>query len=469
MRSRAWRAAVAGLALVAACGQDEPTRAVGDDPAPRSPVVEAMWAEDDGWVDDGPGALHLPGPDAPDDAVLTEIRLPDPALVAGVRPQDSAQTLYADPDAADPATGRALIVGRTDLNDWDGFLDLPDGDPVEVQGVEGEVVEVADLVVVRWPDEDAGLDCGCERDWFVGGRGVDRADVVAAAEVADPRAARPSLPPAATEGLAPLGTMRMTLHEPIGPPVGLRLEVTTEGMAVDVAVAGGDARQVAHVRFWAPDGATVTRHPHPTMATVLADGSVAIATGASRPPGEGEPLEPEHFAPVAEAVLASLVPATEADVAAAQQEIVAGIPLTPCAIGNGPQVDITGVTGDVRWTVGVAHHDGILETCDALATTAGEATGGGLGAGGHRELDLTGPVEVVGGSTASDGGRWYRVVIGHVLAPATGVEVTVPGAAPVEAVLADAGPTPDRVWFATAVAIPGPAPGVEVTAVPRFP
>ncbi|HMJ74669.1 MAG TPA: hypothetical protein VK507_01795 [Iamia sp.] len=454
---------VAALVVLAACGEDEPAQGADGPTPPSLPAeVEAMWAETDPVVPVGPPAT--PWLPADDDGQLVAARAAeeDP-WVLPPDPSSAAQTLYLDPTAADPATGRALLVGRVDLSDTEGVLFVPAGEAVDIAGIGGELTEVGDLVVVSWPRSPMPEECpDCAQDLFVAGRGIDRDAVVAAARAADPLADLPSLPPEAVDGLRALGTSPAVLSRDLaGRSVAQTLELRREGVDLVVAVVGSDPRLLAHLRFWAPGGVEVTRHPRPVAAALLDDGTVAVATGqlGSRP-AQGSR---EAAVPVAEAALASLAPATTEDVAAAQQAVLTDVPLEPCDAGPGDQVDIIGVAEDTRWSVGIAYADGLLATCSTSLGLEGASGPTGLAAG-HHELDLDAPAEVVGLTTGGDGaGGWHRTVVGHVRAEAATVEVAFPGAAPVAAVLADTGPTPDRRWFA--VVLNTPAGNVDAEAI----
>lgn len=473
-------AVVLVLLLGAACGADEPTRADGGEPAPPTPPpaeVAEMWAIDDPVVAaDGPAGLHILGADAPEGTVTLSVRPPDPddpnLAHASTPPDDGAQTLYADPEAADPATGRAVAVGRVEVSDIEGELILPPGDPVTIAGTEGEVVEVGDLVVVRWPNEVVTGDCACQQDLFVAARGVAGDAVVALARQADATAGQPSLPAAALDGLASLGTAATVQH--VESPRRLlaeEMEVTTPEHEISIQLIGTDPRLLPHLRFWAPDAEVLSRYPRTRVATRLADGTVAVAS--VWPPDDGDdepgaPVDPAVAATAAE-VLAALEPATPAEVAAAQEEILRTVPLAPCeTMAPEGQTDITGVVGDSRWTIGVAHRDGMLDTCEEIAGPDDVAAGGGGGSAGARPLDLAAAVEIVGGMTAGDGtGRWRQAVIGHVTTDAARVEVSVGGGPPVDAVLGDGGPAPGRVWFATVLDATGPTTDAPPLAVAR--
>ncbi|HEV7722449.1 MAG TPA: hypothetical protein VGO60_14245 [Iamia sp.] len=443
---------VAALVVVAACGEDERVQGADEPTPPSLPAeVEAMWAVDDPEVAVGPPASSwLPGEDG---GQLTRVRAAEPDAFAWFESDAAAQTLYLDPDAADPATGRALLVGRVDSSDSDGALHVAGGEPVDVRDVEGEVVEAGGLVVVRWPNPDIGDDCACAQDLFVAGRGVDRAEVLAAAEVAEPLAPLPSLPADTVEGLRSLGTSPGVLGRDLaGRTASQVLEMRQDDIDMTVAVVASDPRLVAHLGFWAPDGIAVSRWDQPMVADLLDEGTVAVATTTRFGAGLDEPLDLDGAVSAAGDALATLVPATEDDVVEAQERILTGVPLEPCATAAAEQVDMAGTVGATRWTVGVSYVDGVLNTCEASADVDGASDPGG-GSGGAQPLDLTVPAEVVGGVTSNqgEGGRWLRFAIGHVTAAAATVEVTVPGSPPVVAVVADTGPAPDRRWFAAVV------------------
>jgi hypothetical protein len=472
MRTRRWGAVAAGLLLVAACGEDEPNRAAGDPLGPPlPPEVAALWAEDDPLITIAPPTTSwLPTEDG---GRLTSVRVAEPggwpALPGPPVPNGPAQTLYLDPTAADPATARALMVGRVELSDTDGALPVPGGEHVTVGGADGELTEVGGLVVVTWPRADAGEVCACDQDLFVAGRGVARDAVLAAAEAADPLAPIPALPPEATDGLEPLGTSPMVLGWGLsGWLWSQTVEVERDGLAMVVSVATADPRLVEHARFWAPEGATASRWDRPLAAAQLDDATVAVATSTHFGGGAAVPIDLATAVPLVESAAAALVPATPEEVAAAQQQAFADEPVEPCDAGPGDQVDITGTTGDTRWIVGIAHgDDGLLVICEAGRGLDGSSGPGPVSAG-HQDLDLTGPIEVVGrtGGLVTDGGASRQTIIGHVRAGATTVEVIFPGAAAAPAVLADTGPTPDRRWFAVVVeaTVGGDDPGPTVVA-----
>jgi hypothetical protein len=459
------RAAAVGLALVlaVACGADEPARTTDEPGSTLPPEVAALWTIDDPVVAaDPPATPWLPGPEAA--ATLASVRAPQVDADLSVRHTDEpAQTLYLDPAAADPDTARALVVGRTEVSDIEGGLYFGAGDgsepgePVDVAGIEGRLVQLDGLVVVGWPNPGVSPDCACDQTLFVAGRGIDADDVRAAAEVADPLAALPALPEAALGDLEPLGTSPAVHDRELdGRPPSQVLEVRDDELTVRVAVVGSDPRLVPHVRFWAPDGALVGHWPRPTVARALDDGTVAVATAASWGDGAEEPIDLATAVPAAEAALADLVPATDADVDTAQEEVLRSVPIEPCDAGPGDQVDIAGATADLRWTVGLTYVDGAVWTCEESALADG-SWGGGSGGGGVQPLDLAAPIEVV--STTTSSGRAdepTRWVVGHVGADAATVEVAVPGTESVPAVLADVGPAPDRRWFAAV------APGVAM-------
>jgi hypothetical protein len=454
MRDRITAVTVAvALALTAGCGEDEAPMADGGPSSSLPPVAAALWAIDEPEVPVAPPATPwLPA----DEDALTRVRAAEPDGFSFADPGAAAQTLYLDPSAEDPATARALLVGRVDISDTDGALPVPEGDAVDVGGVEGTVVEARGLVVVRWPNPDANGECACDQDLFVAGRDVARADVVAAARVAEPLAPLPSLPADAVAGLRSLGTSPAVLGRDLaGRTSSQVVELRRDGVDITVAVVGSDPRLVPHLAFWAPGGATLTPWDRPLVAAQLDDGTVGVATSTRFGLGLDEPLDLDVAVPAVTDALASLAPVTDEAVAAAQRRVLAEVPLEPCDALAPGQVDIAGSVGDTRWTVGISYVDGALNTCEQAADLDGTGTPGG-GGGGLRPLDLAAAVELVGGSTSSDGGtgRTHRFAIGHVTAAAATVQVAVPGAPPVDAVLAATGPTPDRRWFAAVVELP---------------
>lgn len=429
-----------------------------------------MWAEDEPVVRIAtPDIVLLPGPDAPPGAVLSGLQERDPELDAGsvedllASDDTAAQTLYADPDAADPLDGRVLMVGRSALSDTDTGLSFQGGEDVEINEDGGHLTEADGFTIAIWRlPPSPTLSCGCDQQGFVAGRGVTRAELLAAAERATVTGPEPSLPGEVVDGLRSLGTTTGAVW-PVaiaGPrPQTLTVRLAS-GHEVDLAVRSGDVRLLPHTRIWAPRGRVVW--PGWERRYVVQPGPEGTVVWATAPDAV-----PEQEL---EQLIASLVPATDAEVEAALEEI-ASIPLETCDLEvtseNDTRGDLFGTTADgTRWTVGMMLQDGTLLTCQRLVPRGEVDTGAGSGSG-HPSSSFTSPLELLPlGSTGLGDGRRYLTVGGYVDGRAARVVVEVGGLPPVEAELATTGPTGDRRWFALAVEAPteGP-PEIPVSAV----
>lgn len=437
---------VVALLTLAACGSG------GVDDA--RPAVDDLWAEEGDLVEvEAPDPLLLPGPGLPDGAVLTHVERPDPTYEAPTSAEaleqvlNPAQTVYADPGADDPARGRSLTVGRSWEGDVETGLWWPDGSvPLALPGVEGgRVGRFGDAWLVGW-DLPIDHDCGCQQEGFVLGRGVDRGSVVAAARAAEVLGPRPSLPAAARPGLRSLGTTSGVGDRVPGP--GPRPQVLTVRLPageVRVVVHRADPRLVVHAGIWAPDGKL--------------PGLGARVVHAARPDGAYVMARSRDDVTVAqlEAVVASVVPATDADVEAALDHLAAEVPLADCFDADPSDLvvpderpSLRGTTPDGgRWVVGIAWDGEVLNTCSTVAARGAEGMHGG--SGGPAAIITDAPVALVGGHATLTHPGAYRAVVGHVVEGAAAVEVRTRGLPTVPAVLADAGPVPGRVWFAALV------------------
>lgn len=440
---------VPGVACSSGAATPDPPQA-----APRDAVVEAMWAVEGDEVEVLPlDRPYLPATALPDGVVLTDLGRSDDGEHRDLPPDPlddptrGAQTLYADPEAPDPARGRSLVVGRTTATDVAEGIVAPGGEAADLHGVEGRIIRAGDLWVAAWPLPHTEECTACDQEGFVAGRGLDRDQVLAAARGAQVGGRRPALPVDLRPGLEPLGTVAGSgVHVPSWAPPPQHLTFRVGDAEVRLTVLRADPRLVAHLEVWASDGRFASLDTSLWRAEALGDGVVVQvgSSGTVDPPSEA----------TVDGILAALRPADPDDVAAAQARLLASVPLAPCDIELGGAADPTqahlfGTAGEARWVIGMSFARGTVSTCETIARVGTRPSSGGGGGPGALGDD---PVEVVSRGVVGTGdGRSYRVTVGHVPDVVARVAVAVVDLEPVDAALADTGPVPGRRWFAAVV------------------
>lgn len=438
----------ATLLLVAACSGGSDGQAA---PAPRA----AVWADAGPVVEVGPPAVLLvPGPDWPEGAVVTALRrpAPDPTDVVGDGRTGAAQTLFADPAAADPLAGPMVLVGRAGAEETSlGLAPVhpPSGEPVDL-GHGRWYVEWLLPQAVPEHEPEVG---------FVLTSGLPREAAARAAREASV-ASRPAVAPAGRPGLDDLGTLGITgmFLGRATPPTAEVLEVAAGDARLTLSVYRGDPRLRSHLALWGADA----------EGPALRRGLVHVATrhGATVLV-EVAPEAPAPAPALVDEVVAALVPGDEEAVAAAQEAAVAAGPPPEAECAGLPAPDrrlatLSGRTGTGRWEavlgVGDWGDDQLFwTTCGALESPDGAARAVDAG----RRLDPAGPDVVVAevSFVSPARGQEYLMVTGHVGVDGAAVEVTYEGLPPVRAERADVGPTDGRRWFGAALDITA----VEIT------
>lgn len=446
-------AAAFGLAGVAACGDGG--RAAT--PTTLPPRVAAMWAQDESWLRVAPpDAVYVPGPAMPDDVRVEALIGPHAAdpeaeLRPTPRPDDAAQTLYADPTSAEPWADRALVVGRVAGFDGTGsFNEGGDhGTPVDIQRSRGRVGRSGDMWFAVW-DIPTTACASCSQEAFVIGHGLTREKVLAIAETVrqepHPRADPASLP----DGLKPMGSSpgaEGVMVVGVAPQV---LAMRSGDATAELTAWTGDARLYAHLAFWSRTGSPDRSWRDGWMTVVGRGGDVITVSGS---PAAAEPGATEVEA-LTEAA-ASLVPGDAAAAEKAMADVVRDLGPLPadqhlCLVERGKEgvwTTLSGVAGIARWGLTLEVADGLANYCDDIWFA--DSGGGPSSASGGR----IGPVPPGGVRFGGGGGLSRRdgssvtVLAGDVPDAAARVVVSLNGE-PIDGELADVGPEPGRRWFA---------------------
>lgn len=425
-----------------------------ESPSTLPAEVQAMWATTGPWVAVArPDSTYVPGPDTPASVKIEALVQhknsgADASVKAVPRPEDAAETLYADPTSAKPWAERAVMVGRVAGSDTDGRFAPRNGTmPATIQGTKGRVGHYGDVWFASWPIPTCDV---CDQDAFVIGYGLTKARVLAIAETVrqtpTPRADVRTLP----TGLKALGSApgAQGSVSVVAWPQELAMRVGEVTATFDVW--SSDPRLYAHLAFWSHDGKPIEKWRRYWMDAVRHGDITVTMTGTP-----GGPMPSSADAKALRDAAGALVPGDAAAVEAAIADAVANLRPLPASRNlcegmgwnEGTWTTLSGVAGQLRWAVTLAASGGAVDSCEDLwyATEGGGPTGGGGG--------LLGPVPpggvrlTNGGTTGSAGGHWALTIAGDVPEAAARVVVTVGGIS-ADAELAKIGPEPGRRWFA---------------------
>lgn len=450
-----WRAVLAVLSAVGlvACGGDaEPAAA----PTTLPPRVAAMWAEDSTWVAAAPADdVYVPGPEMPEEVRIEALMRrgtpnPDaePQTVPG--PEGAAQTLYADPASPEPWADRAVVVGRVAGSDVDGGFGGGEGTTAAtIQGTQGRVGRYGELWFASWPIPSCDV---CDQEAFVIGHGLTEEGVLAIAETVRQNPAPHADPATLPKGLRAMGSAPGSQGWLSVGAWPQELVMRSGDTSATFQIWSGDPRLYAHLAFWSRNGRPVESWRQGWMDLVqVGDVTVTITSTYDSPPPSTADVE------ALRAAAAALVPGDAAAVDAALTDAVESLEPLPkdrhlCPRTRGEEsvwTTLSGVVEDMRWGLTIEVADGIANYCEDLwfATSGGGPTGGG---GGRLGPVPPGGVRFGGGGITGSGDEpLVRMVAGDV--PDSSVRVVVAiGDASVDADLAEVGPEPGRLWFATA-------------------
>ena len=429
-----WTALLAAVVTAGLTGcADAADDAAGPGPAADLGPVRPAAGGEDLVVD----ALPLDAPvlldPVPDGLLLTDLSYQPPD--DGYEP--SRATLYGDPALADTLDGPVLLVGTSSGSAQIAGprRNAPGERDVDLDGRTGRLVIDGDRTWV--------LIEGNDYTEFVVGRGIDEAELVAAARGADFGAATATLAPdAVPAGLEPL--VAGGPPDGPGPGPGEHMFLLGESTWISVVAVRADPRLAALWGFWADDATGTVVRGEPGSAGTLRgtyqggpeapgrvwaeDGMVLAVVVSLDEAGQGEEL--------LDRVVGSLRVGTWAEFEALRQQI-AERPPTPVEIGLGRPNSgfVSGVEGVNRWSFEL--YPNPYPGMDDWGAAYFNLTSGG-GGGGSVIPPPLGEVAVhVGGS-----------IVGGVAPPGTArVTVTGPDGSTREAVLSDVGPRPgERVW-----------------------
>lgn len=424
--------------------------------------IQAMWRETAPWVAVGAQEpLLVPGPGMPTSVAVEAIVSPvshGKTFRAGSGVPDlasAAQTLYADPESAEPWAARAVMVGRVPASDVEGTFNPGRGTAVVIQGREGRVGLDHGLWFASWSIPTCDV---CDQEAFVMGYGLTRAGVLRIADSVrqqpTPRADVATLP----AGLRPLGSLPGAQGTVITEPSAQQLVVRAGGTQASMTILSGDSRLYAHLAFWSRGGRPVESWRRRGWAVVVDRGDhVVDLTARSKPSA----TEAASF----RAAALALVSGDDKAVEEARDRVNLE-PLSRtrnlCQGVEGPWKTFSGVIGTVRWAQTLVLINGeFLYSCHEVWTVdrAHAASGGG----GHPLDDVApGGVRLSGfGNSSLPDGRWLRIVAGDVPSPTVRVQVKV-GDQTVDATPEGIGPAPDRRWFATAFVWDGVDTGGQI-------
>lgn len=456
--ARAVRAVATVVVILAMVGASACTSGGGSTAAPGAlpTEVRAMWAATSPWVSvTRPKTTYVPGPQTPRSVKIEALIQhknsgSDIPANAVPKPEDAAETLYADPTSATPWADRAVMVGRVAGSDSDGrFVPAKVSTPATIQGAKGRVGHFGDLWFASWPIPSCDV---CDQDAFVIGYGLTKASVLAIAETVrqtpTPRADVKTLP----AGLKVLGSMPGAQGFVTPGVWPQELAMRAGDVTATFDVWSSDPRLYAHLAFWSHDGKPIETWRRYWMDVVRHGDVTVIMTSTP-----DDPMPSKADAKALSDAARSLVPGDAAAADAAIADAVANLRPIPadrnlCAAmgqNEGTWATLSGVVGQLRWAVTLTASAGAVNSCEDLwfATEGGGPTGGG---GGPLDPVPPGGVRLTnGGTTGSAGGHWSLMIAGDVPESAARVVVTAGGTS-ADAELSKIGPDPGRRWFAAA-------------------
>jgi hypothetical protein len=368
----------------------------------------------------------------PEGFVFGELRYDPPRTTD----EPARATLYGDPDLTDTLDGPVLLVGTSagSATISGPPYDVPGERAIDLGGRAARVVPDSDRTWVVFDGTDS-------RD-FVVGRGIDEADLVAAARGADfDSLTRTLAPEAVPAGLEPL--VAGSPEDGPGSGRGEHMLLVGESSWVRVHVVRADPRLAALWGFWVDDATGTLVRGRPGSAGDLRwtagggartpgrvwaeDGMVLAALLPVDKTGDGEAL--------LDRVVEGLRLGTWRELEAARHDEARRAP-TRGEAGCGPDGGfVSGVEETLRWSFQLRPDPfGMWSTCSLELTS-------GVGSGGTVVPPPLGRMVATWGTAG---------VVGGVAPPETArVTVTTPGGQVLEAQLSDVGPRPgERVWGA---------------------